>query len=107
MGAGTVLMALKAIGDWVIRNPTVIVGTVDKITKIQAEKKMINNEEHLKIVDEKLNQLGVVALELDQKVDAEMTFVRKQLHIMKIMLCVMGGTLSVAVVVIILLAFFK
>lgn len=107
MAAGAIVLgALKLVGSWVISNPDVIIGTVDKIAKFQADKKSVNKEEHFEIIDEKLNQLGVATLELDQKIDTEMDLIRKQLHTMKIMLSVMGSVLIVAVIAIILLAIF-
>ena len=108
MGAGAIVLgALKVVGSWVLSNPNIALDAVDRVAKIQADKKNINNEEHLKIVDEKLNQLGAAALELDQKIDAENALINKQLRTMKIMLCVMGAALIAMVIAVILLAIFK
>ncbi len=114
MGAGTlVLTALKAVGSWVLNNPSIALDAVDKVAKIQADKKAINIEEHLQVVDEKVNQLGAAALELDQKIDNETTFLRNELHAvckqmrtMKIVLSVVGAVLGAAIISIILLAIF-
>ena len=105
MGAGTVVLgALKAVGSWVLSNPDVALGAVDKVTKIQANKKADNVEEHLQIVDEKLNQLGAATLELEQKIDTEIEVLRKQIRLMKIVGLIMGVVLCIAVITAILLA---
>ena len=107
MGASAIVLgALKVVGSWVLSNPNIALDAVDKVAKIQADKKMVNNEDHFKIVDEKLNQLGAAALELDQKIDSEMALIRKQLHTMKILLSVMGAVLIVAVIAIVMLTIF-
>ena len=112
MGAGAVVLgALKAAGSWVLNNPYIAMDAVDKVAKIQLDKKTASKEEHLQIVDEKLNQLGAAALELDQKIDVEvgqvhteLETIRKQIRTMKIIMSVMGTVLCVAVVAAILLA---
>ncbi len=114
MGAGAVVLgALKAVGSWVLNNPYIAMDAVDKVAKIKSDKKAETNEEHLLIIDEKLNQLGAAALELDQKIDIEVSQVhteletmRKQMRTMKIIMSVMGAVLGVAVVAAILLAIF-
>ena len=91
MGAGAiVLSALMAVGKWVAQNPTIVMDAADKAIKLKPE--------------DKVNQLGAAVVELDQKLDTEMAFVRKQLHTMKIILSVMGVALVVAVIMIVLLA---
>lgn len=107
MGTGaTVLKALKMVGNWVQSNHVLALGVADKVVKFQADKKIDIIEDHLQTVDEKLNQLGEAALELDQKIDTEIELLKNQVHTMKIMLSVVGGVLGVAVVGIILLAVF-
>lgn len=114
MGAGAIVLgALKTVGSWVLSNPNFALDAVDKVAKIQADKISANNEEHLQIVDEKLNQLGAAALELEQKIDNEvcqfhneLEIVHKQLHTMKITLSIIGSALGVAILAIIILAFF-
>ena len=101
-----VLGALKAVGTWVLSNPKIALDAVDKVTKTQVDKKDASTKEHLQVIDEKLNQLGVAALELDQKINAEIEVLRKQLRITKIMMSVMGAVLCAAVIAIILLAIF-
>ena len=108
MGAGAVVLgALKIVGQWALKNPNLALGAVDAIAKIQAEKKSMSNEEHLQIVDEKLNQVGAATLELDQKIDTEIALVYKQLRTLKIMTSIIGALLGIAVVAIILLAILK
>lgn len=107
MGAGAVVLsALKTVGSWVLKNPAVVVDTVDEVAKIQANKKAESNEEHLQIVDEKLEQLGEAALELDKKIDTEMAVLHKQIHTIRIMLLVMGAILGVSIISIVLLEIF-
>ena len=100
-----VLNALKVVGKWGLENHDVALDAVDKVAKIQAGKKVASNEEHLQIVDEKLNQLGAATLELDQKIDfeaaqvrTELKTMRKQMRTMKIIRLVMGAALGVAVI---------
>ena len=107
MGAGAiVLSALTAVGSWVLNNPNIALEAVDKVTKLPLNKKAKDQEEHLQIIDEKLNQVGAAALELEEKINAEVDSLHKQLRTMKIMLSVMGAVLGVAVIAIILLAIF-
>ena len=108
MGAGAlVLGALKTVGSWVLSNPNVTLDVAERIAKIKGDKQAISNEEHLQIVDEQLNQLGAAALELDQKFDAEITLIRKQLRTMKIMMSITGALLGIAVVATVLLVVLK
>ncbi|MBR6533496.1 MAG: hypothetical protein IKT44_03620 [Clostridia bacterium] len=83
-----VLEALKVVVKWLTEHPGVFLN----ITELMPQKK------------EKNSELSEELLKLDQKIDAEMFFVRKQLHIMKIMLSVMGAVLGIAVIAIVLLA---
>ena len=105
IGAGAVLGALKIVGSWVLNNPHIAMDAVDKVAKIKADMKSKTVEECLQTVDEKLNQLGAAALELDQKidlevekVDTELKALRKQLRTIKIIMAVMGSVLGVAVI---------
>lgn len=106
MGAGAVVLgALKTVGSWVLSNPNIALDAVDKVAKIQADKKSLNNEEFAQVVDEKLNQLGAAALELEQKIDEEVSQVYKQMRTMKIILSIMGVVLGMAIITIVILAF--
>lgn len=106
MGAGAVVLgALKTVGNWVLSNPNIALDAVDKVAKIQADKKSLNNEEFAQVVDEKLNQLGAAALELEQKIDEEVSQVYKQMRTMKIILSIMGVVLGLAIITIVILAF--
>lgn len=107
MGVGVfIVKALKAIGGWVLKNPDVALEAVDKVSHIRADWKSLNNEERFQVVDERLNQLGEAALELDRKIDTQLEAVYKQLRAMKIILYVLAALLGIAVVAIILLAIF-
>ncbi len=91
MGAGTVVLgALKLVGKWVANNPDVLMDATDKVIKLKSE--------------DKVNQLGAAVVELNQKIDSEIIFLKNQLHIMKIILSVMGSVLVAAVIAIVLLA---
>ena len=115
MGAGAmVISALKTVGNWVLKNPYIALDAVDKVAKIQQEKKSINYDEQLQIADERINQLGAAALELEEKINCDVGQLRKELEklqeetkLMKKMLCVMGAVLGAAIVAIILLAILK
>lgn len=90
MGTGNfVVSAIKGITKWVVTNPEVIKVAADKIKNFKP--------------DDKINQLGVAVLELEDKVNTEMALVHKQLRTMKILLSVMGVVLIAAVIAIILL----
>lgn len=107
MGAGeAILGALKVVGEWVLNNPNVALGAVDTIAKLQADKKSLSTKEQLMIVEEKVNQLGAAAMELDQKIDTEVATLRKQMRTLKIMLLVTSAVLCAAVITAILLAVF-
>ena len=84
-----VVSAIKGITKWVVTNPDVIRVAADKIKNFKPE--------------DKINQLGVAVLELEEKVNTEMTLVHKQLRAMKILLSIMGVVLIAAVIAIILL----
>lgn len=106
MGAGAVVLgALKTVGSWVLSNPNIALDAVDKVAKIQADKKSLNNEEFVQVVDEKLNQLGAAALELEQKIDTEVDQIYKEMRTMKIILSIMGAVLGIAIITIVILAF--
>lgn len=112
MSAGAIVLgALKAVGNWVLSNPNIALDAVDRVAKIQGDKKIVSTEEHLQSVEEKVNQLGAAALELDQKIDNETSLLRnelsvvyKQLRTMKIVLSAVVVVLGIAVVSLILLA---
>lgn len=105
MAVGTVVLgALKAVGSWVLSNPNIAFGAVDKVAQIQADKQALDNEERFEAIDEKLNQLGAATLELDQKIDTEIETLRKQLRTLKILVLTMGITLFVGVIVALVLA---
>ena len=90
MGTGNlVVSAVKGITKWVVKNPDVIKVAADKIKNFNSE--------------DKINQLGVAVLELEEKVNTEITLIHKQLRTMKILLFVMGVILIAAVIAIILL----
>ena len=89
MGNSTLVSAIKGITKWVVKNPDVI--------KVAAEKII-----HLKSED-KINQLGEAILELEDKFNSEMELIRKQLHLMKILLLIMGVIIISLVISIILL----
>lgn len=97
--------ALTTVGTWVLSNPDVAKGAVEKVANLRTKKKM-SDEELLQLVDEKVGQLGAAALELDQKIDIEVEALRKEMRTLKIMLTVMGAVLCAAVIAIILLAIF-
>ena len=104
MGAGALVIgALAKVGGWVLSNPDIALGAVDKVTKLKAGK---NYEEQLQSADEKINQLGAAALELEEKINGEVSQLHKELRTMKIALSVMGAVLGAAIVAIILLASF-
>ena len=101
MGAGLVVKgaevvakgawsALKAVGKWVSKNPAFVMDAADRVIKVKTE--------------DKVDQLGAAVLELDEKIDAEINSLHKQLRTMKIAFGVMGAVLVSAVVAIILLA---
>ena len=111
MNAGAILGALKAVGNWVMKNPNIAFDAVDRVVKIQDGKKIISTEEHLQSVEEKVNQLGAAALELDQKIDNETASLRnelsiayKQLRTIKIILSAVVAVLGITVVSLVLLA---
>ena len=90
MGAGTVVLnALKSVGKWVALNPGIVKDAADKVINLKT--------------DDKVNQLGAAVLELDQKINSEIVYVRKQLRAMKIILSVMSVVLVAVVIAIILL----
>jgi hypothetical protein len=114
MGAGAIVIsALKAVGTWVLNNPNIALDAVDKVAKIQQEKKSISYDEQLQIADDRINQLGAAALELEEKIDSEvgqlrneLENVQKQMQAMKNMLCIMGAVVGASIIAIVLLAIF-
>lgn len=110
MVAGKVVLSgLIAIGKWVANNPTVVKDAANVVAKLKPGK--TKKDDNTPTVDEKLNQLGTVAFELDQKVDAEVSNLRselekvhKQMRSMRTMMTVIGAVLGVAIIAIILLA---
>ena len=112
MGAGAIVIsALKAVGTWVLSNPNIALEAVDKVAKIQQEKKSISYEEQLQIADERINQLGAAALELEEKINNENEQLRNdlaaltnQLQITKKIVSIMGVVLGAAIIAIALLA---
>ena len=107
MSAGTIIVgALKAVGTWVLSNPNIAMDAVERVSNLRVKKKEMSDEELLQLVDEKVEQVGAAALELDQKIDIEVEALRKEMRTLKIMLTVMGAILCAAVIAIILLAIF-
>ena len=114
MGAGAIVIsALKAVGTWVLSNPNIALDAVDKVAKIQQEKKSISYDEQLQIADEEINQLGAAALELEEKIDNEigqlhneLENVHNQLQAMKKIISIMGIIIGAAIIAITLLAIF-
>ena len=112
MGAGAVVIsALKAVGTWVLSNPNIALDAVDKVAKIQQEKKSISYDEQLQIADERINQLGAAALELEEKINNENEQLRNdlaaltnQLQTTKKIVSIMGVVLGAAIIAIALLA---
>ena len=97
--AGSIIIgALKAVGGWVLSNPNIALEAVDKVVKSKEDKERLQNAE------EKINQLGAAALELDQKIDTELESLRKQIRTMKITMIAAGAVLAVAVIAALLLA---
>lgn len=101
-----IVTALKTVGGLALKNPNITLKAVEMLTKIRADWKSLNKEERFQVIDERLNQLGEAALELDRKIDTQLEAVYKQLRAMKIMLYVLAALLGIAVVAIILLAIF-
>ena len=114
MVAGAIVIsALKTVGKWVLNNPNIALDAVDKVAKIHKEKKSISYDEQLQIADDKINQLGAAALELEEKINNEvgqlrneLENVQKQMQAMKNMLCITGAVLSASIIAIVLLAIF-
>lgn len=100
----TVLRALKSVGEWVTANSGLVLGAVDGVAKLTENKKAASLDERLQEVEEKVNQLGEAALEINQKIDTELEALRKQMRTMKIMMIAMGAALAVVAVVAIILA---
>lgn len=116
MGKGKVIFsALKAIGKWVAKNPDVAIDAVDRFVvhpKKQEETKT-NYDEQLLLAEERINQLGAAALELEDKIEGEikqlqsdLEAVREQVLTLKKILYVIGAVVGVAVIAIVLLAIF-
>lgn len=113
MGAGIVITALKAVGTWVAKNPNIALGAVDAVAKIQADKKSTSYDEQLQIADEKINQLGSAALELEERINNEteqlrneLKIIHDQLQTMKKLISILGIVAGAAIVAITLLAIF-
>ena len=112
MGAvAIVISALKAVGTWVLSNPNIALDAVDKVAKIQQEKKSISYDEQLQIADERINQLGAAALELEEKINNEneqlrndLAVLTNQLQTTKKIVSIMGVVLGAAIIAIALLA---
>ena len=97
-----VIDALISIGKWVAKNPVIIKDAADAVVKLKPNK---NHQDTIEpSVDDKLNQLGEAVLEIDQKFNSEITKLSKDLRIMKSLISVFGGLLSVAIIAIILIA---
>ena len=110
-----ILGILGKIGSWAISHPGDIVGAVSTVANLVPSKK--KQAEQL-AMDEKLQQLGEAALELNQKIDTEITQVREEMDTLrsqvndltlaleahrrstKTALTIMGTALSAAIVVI-------
>lgn len=114
MAAGTVFLgALKAVGAWVLSNPHIALNAVDKVAKIQSDKKTANTEEQFQIVDEKLNQVGAAALELEERIttgflqtNSELEALRKETRTLKKALYIMGATVGALIIAVVLIAIF-
>ena len=112
MGAGAIVIsALKAVGTWVLSNPNIALDAVDKVAKIQQEKKSISYDEQLQIADERINQLGAAALELEEKINNEneqlrndLAVLTNQLQTTKKIVSIMGVVLGATIIAIALLA---
>lgn len=112
IGASSIVLgALKKVGSWVLSNPNIALNAVDKVVKIQTDKKSINIEERIQVVEEKVNQVGAATLELDLKIDNEITslhneliIARKQIRTLKIMMLCIGTLLCAGVIASVLIA---
>ena len=103
---GAILSALKVVAKWVDVGGGIVAGAagaVDKVAKIKEEHQGNKIEEHLRSVDDRLNQVGAAALELEQKLNVEMEALRKQVRALKILILAIG----VAVIGLILYILFK
>ena len=97
----TVVDVLISIGKWVAKNPVIIKDAADAVVKLKPSK---NSKDAMEpSVDDKLNQLGEAVLEIDEKFNSEIIKLNKDLHIMKILLSIIGGLLSVAIIAFILI----
>ena len=113
MSTAVILGALKAVGAWVLSNPQIALDAVDKVSKIHADKKASSQEETLRIVDEKLHQVGAATLELEDKIDTEVVGIqnelnalRKEIRTLKTILYIVGAVAGAAIITLILLAIF-
>lgn len=111
MKVKAILGALQAVTGWVKANPEITMGVVNTVTKIKADLKTASIEDQLQIVDEKLNQVGAAALELEQKIELEVVEInneietlRKEMKIFKKIISILAAVLGAAIIAIILLA---
>ncbi len=81
MGAGTVVLnALKKAGSWLISNSEVAVGAVDKVSKFQAERKALNNDERFQVIEDNIEDLFAATLQLDDKTETELTTIKARIQ---------------------------
>lgn len=82
MSAGKVVVdTLVAIGKWVAKNPTVIKDTADIVVKLKPAKEP--KEIAGPTIDDKLDQLGNAALEMNQKFDDEIAALNNEVNCIK------------------------
>ena len=90
-----VLQALMIVAGWVFEHRE------DLLEPLLHKK--ASKEERLQDAEKKLIQVGAATLELNQKIDAEVDALRKEIRTMKLALIVIGATLIASIIAIILL----
>ena len=103
--------ALKVAGKWLLENQNVALDTVNKFAKKYIDTKMEPYDDSTATVEEKVDLLGAATLELDRKIDLqadriqkELSEVRKQVRTLKVALSVLAVVLGAAIIAIIVLA---
>lgn len=101
----TILSALGLIENWAKSDQNALWEAQNTLRELH-NKNEITLEEHLKLIDEKLNLVGAATLHNDKSIFAVLDSLEKEIRTMKRRLSIMRVVLVIAVIAIILLAIF-